>query len=324
MLEFLKNKILLPIAISLMALGSAHAEYPERPITLIVPYTAGGQFDTHARLMADKLAANLGQQIIVENKPGAGTRLAAEYMMTAEPDGYTIMMAGATAMVISPHTFKELNYDPDKFEFISLLNILPMALFVNPDVIPVEDFQGFVSYVKEHPGEVNFGTTGYGVATHLLGELMKSELGLDMVAVNYKGTSPGQQDLIGGHLPVMIDGMLAYKPHLETGAIEVLGVSTPERLEAFPDVPTFAELGYPALSVASWAALVAPPGTPKEIVDRLQKATAEAVNSQEVRERMISDATMPKSSTPEEMREIMKSDSETWGKVVDALGITLD
>lgn len=304
--------------------GAAWAEYPDRPVTLVVPYTAGGQFDIHARLVAQKLEEHLGQTVIVENKPGAGTRLGAEYVSNATPDGYTILMAGATMMAIAPHTFETLAYDPDKFEPISLLNILPMALFVQPSVVSVSNFSEFVDYVRERPGVVNYGTTGHGVATHLLGELVKSELGLDMVPVHYSGTAPAQQDLLGGHLPAMFDGILAYKEHIASGSLKALAISTPERLPAFPDIPTFADEGYPALSVASWAALVAPEGTPSDVIDKLHAATVAAVESTEVRDRMISDATLPKSSTPEELRELMRNDSAVWGKVVDALGLKLD
>src|SRR5690606_36349432 len=251
MLKALRNiGLALLVSVALFA-GPAFAEYPERPVTLVVPYTAGGQFDIHARLVAQKLEEYLGQSVIVENKPGAGTRLGTEYVANARPDGYTILMAGATSMVIAPHTFEKLSYDPNAFAPISLLNILPMALFVQPSLIPASTFGEFVEYVRAHPGEVDYGTTGHGVATHLLGELVKSELELDMVPVHYSGTSPAQQDLLGGHLPAMFDGILAYKDHIGVGSLKVLGVSTPERLPAFPDLPTFAEQGYPALSVAS-------------------------------------------------------------------------
>src|SRR5690606_35646427 len=269
----------------------------------------GGRFAGQARLVAQMLAEHLGQTVIVEDKPGAGTRLGAEYVANAAPDGYTILMAGATMMTIAPHTFETLAYDPEAFEPISLLNILPMALFVQPSLISASTFGEFVDYVREHPGEVNYGTTGHGVATHLLGELVKSELQLDMVPVHYAGTSPAQQDLLGGHLPVMFDGILAYKEHIEADKIKVLAVSTPERLPAFADLPTFAEQGYPALSVASWAALVAPHGTPDEITAKLHEATVAAVNSPEVSERIIADAILPKASTPEELRELIESDS---------------
>lgn len=324
MLKILRNIGLALLASVALFAGPAFAEYPERPVTLVVPYTAGGQFDVHARLVAQKLEESLGQTVIVENKPGAGTRLGAEYVANAAPDGYTILMAGATMMVIAPHTFETLAYDPEAFEPISLLNILPMALFVQPSLISASTFGEFVDYVREHPGEVNYGTTGHGVATHLLGELVKSELGLDMVPVHYSGTSPAQQDLLGGHLPAMFDGILAYKEHIAAGSLKVLAVSTPERLPAFPDLPTFADQGYPALSVASWAGLVAPEGTPQDVIEKLHAATVAAVSSAEVSERMISDATLPKSSTPEELRELMRNDSAVWGGVVDALGLKLD
>lgn len=303
---------------------SAKAEYPDRPIKLVVPYTAGGQFDVQARLIAQKLEADLGQPVVVENKPGAGTTLGAEYVAAAKPDGYTVLMAGATLMAIAPHAYTNLNYKVEDFAPVSMLNSLPMALIVQPELVTAKTFPEFVAYVKANPGKINYGTTGRGVATHLLGELMKTRLGLEWVDVHYRGTSPAQQDLLGKHLPVMLDGLLAYSGHVKEGRLRVLGISTDQRLEAAPDVPTFAELGHPELSVSSWAALVVPKGTPQPIIDKLNAVTVKAVESSEVRQRMIADATVPMSSTPEEVTALVKRDSAIWGDLIKSLGLKLD
>lgn len=323
-MQSLFKSILAAAVASLATVGLAQAEYPDRPIKFVVPYTAGGQFDVHARLVAQKLEAELGQPVIVENKPGAGTTLGAEYVAAAKPDGYTVLMAGATLMAIAPAAYVKLNYKVDDFTSVSLLNNLPMALFVQPNAMPTKTFAEFVAYVKANPGKVNYGTTGRGVATHLLGELMKSRLGLDMVDVHYRGTAPAQQDLLGGHLPVMFDGMLAYTGHVKSGRLAVLGISTDKRLEATPEVPTFAELGFPELSVSSWAAIVVPKGTPKPIIDKLHAATVKAIADPDVRRRMIADATVPMSSTPEELDALVKRDSAIWGDLIKKLGLKLD
>lgn len=302
------------------AAQSATSSWPDRPITLVCPYTPGGQFDAHARLIAQRLSVLLKQQVVVENKPGAGTTIGAEYVARAKPDGYTLLMAGATMFTIAPHTFDQLRYKASDFQSVSLLNQLPMALMVNPQAIPVKDFKEFVAYAKANPGKVNYGTTGPGVATHLLGELTKAQLGIDIVPVHYKGTGPGMIDLLAGRVPAMFDGVLAHAPMIKEGKEVALAVSSAKRLPGAPNIPTFAELGYPELSMSSWAAIMVPKGTPQPIVDRLHKAVVEAVASEEVNARMVADATLPMSSTPAELDALIKRDYDTWGGLIRKIG----
>ena len=304
--------------------GQASAQgagsYPDRPVTLVVPYTPGGQFDAHARLMAQRMTTLLGQSVVVENRPGAGTTIGAEYVARAKPDGYTLLMAGATMFTIAPYTFSSLRYKIDDFQTVSTINILPMALFVNPTVLPVKDFKEFVAYARANPGKVNYATTGPGVATHLLGELTKARLGIDIVPVHYKGTGPAMQDLLGGRVQSTFDGLLAHTPMVKDGRERVLGVSSEKRLPGAPDVPTFAEMGYPELAMSSWAGVVVPKGTPQAIVDKLQKAVADAVNSDEVKSRMIADGTIPLPGTPQEFDTLIKRDYDVWGGLIKKLG----
>jgi tripartite-type tricarboxylate transporter receptor subunit TctC len=304
--------------------GAAHAQspqnYPERPVTLVVPYTPGGQFDTHARLVAKRLSTLLNQSVVVENRPGAGTTIGAEYVSRAKPDGYTLLMAGATMFTIAPHTFASLRYKIEDFQTVSLLNVLPMALMVNPTVLPVKDFKEFVAYAKAHPGKLNYATTGPGVATHLLGELTKAKLGIDIVPVHYKGTGPAMLDLLGGRVQSTFDGLLAHAPMVKEGKEVVLGISSEKRLPGAPNVPTFAELGYPELAMSSWAGIVVPKGTPPAIVDKLHKAVVDAVRSEEVSSRMVADATIPMVNTPAEFDALIKRDYEVWGGLIRKLG----
>jgi tripartite-type tricarboxylate transporter receptor subunit TctC len=308
---------LFPAAIPGVAMAQ---NYPERPLTLVVPYTPGGQFDTHARLLAKHMSVLLNQAVVVENKPGAGTTLGAEYVAKAKPDGYTLLMAGATMFTIAPHTFQSLRYKIDDFQTVSTVNILPMALFVNPAALPAKDFKEFVDYAKAHPGQVNYATTGPGVATHLLGELIKARLGIDIVPVHYKGTGPAMQDLLAGRVQSTFDGWLAHAPMVKEGKERALGVSSEKRLAGAPAIPTFAELGYPDLSMSSWAGIVVPKGTPAPIVEKLQKAVTAAVENDEVRNRMIADGTIPSPSTPQAFDALIKRDYDVWGALIRKIG----
>lgn len=322
--RFLLRALLTPVALTLAAMTAPVAaiaqSYPDRPVTLVIPYTPGGQFDTHGRLLAKHLSTLLNQSVVVENKPGAGTTLGAEYVARAKPDGYTLLMAGATMFTIAPHTFQNLRYKVEDFQTVSTINVLPMALFVNPAVMPVKDFKEFVSYAKANPGKVNYATTGPGVATHLLGELTKARVGIDIVPVHYKGTGPGMQDLLGGRVQSAFDGWLAHAAMVREGRERVLGVSSEKRLPGAPDVPTFAELGYPELSMSSWAGIVVPKGTPTHIVEKLQKAVNTAVDSEEVRNRLIADGTIPAPSTPQAFDTLIKRDYEVWGGLIRKIG----
>jgi tripartite-type tricarboxylate transporter receptor subunit TctC len=309
------------LALGALVAGATLAQsWPERPITLVVPYTAGGQFDAHARLVAKRMSTLLNQQVIVDNKPGAGTTIGAEFVARSKPDGYTLLMAGATMFTIAPHTFPTLRYKIEDFQTVSLLNVLPMALMVNPAVLPVRDFKGYVAYARANPGKVNYATTGPGVATHLLGELTKARLGIDIVPVHYKGTGPAMQDLLGGRVQSTFDGLLAHLPMIKEGKEVVLGVSSEKRLPGAPDVPTFAELGFPELTMSSWAGIVVPAGTPAAIVDRLHRTVVDAVNSDEVHSRMVADATLPMSSSPREFDALIRKDYDVWGGLIKKLG----
>ncbi len=311
----------LPGLVQAQAPAPAQAtNYPDKPITLVVPYTPGGQFDIHARLVAKSMSSLLNQSVVVENRPGAGTTIGAEYVARAKPDGYTLLMAGATMFTIAPHTFPSLRYKVDDFQTVSTLNILPMALMVNPTVMPVKDFKEYVAYAKANPGKVNYATTGPGVATHLLGELTKARLGIDIVPVHYKGTGPAMQDLLGGRVQSTFDGLLAHAPMIKEGKERVLGVSSEKRLPGAPDVPTFSELGFPELAMSSWAGIVVPKGTPAPIVARLQKAVNDAVASDEVKNKMIADGTIPSSSTPQQFDTLIKRDYDVWGGLIKGIG----
>jgi tripartite-type tricarboxylate transporter receptor subunit TctC len=309
------------LAALLVAGGAAHAQgWPDHPLKLVVPYTAGGQFDVVARMVAERMGQTLGQPVVVENKPGAGTLLGADYVAKSRPDGYTLFYAGANAFAIAPHLFARVPYQRSDFQTISLVSELPMGLVVDAK-LPVKTLEEFLAYVKANPGKVNFGTSGEGGAQHLLCELVKDRTGISMQHIGYKGTAQVLQDLLPGRVSAACDGLLAYVPHMKAGAVRILAVSSSQRLAALPDVPTFAEKGIPDATVSAWGGIMAPAGIPPAVRQKLHDAVAAAVNSTEVRQRISADAAVPRSTTPEEFDAIIGADYEKWGGVIRKLGL---
>jgi tripartite-type tricarboxylate transporter receptor subunit TctC len=304
-----------------LAAGAVRAEgWPERPLKLVVPYTAGGQFDVVARMVAERMSKSLGQPVIVENKPGAGTLLGGEYVAKSKPDGYTLFYAGANAFAIAPHLFAKMPFQRSDFETVSLVSELPMGLVVHNSV-PARTLQEFIAYVKANPGKVSFGSSGEVGAQQLLCELVKDRAGIDMKHIGYKGTAQVLQDLLPGRLGASCDGLLAYAPHAKAGTVRILAVSSAQRLPALPDVPTFAELGIPDATVASWGGIMVPAGTPPAVRQKLHDAVVAAAQAPEVRKRITGDAAVPRTTTPEEFDAIIRADYDKWGGVIRKLGL---
>ncbi len=298
--------------------------YPERPIKLVVPYTPGGQFDILARMVGERMGPILGRLVVVENKPGAGTMLGAEFVARSKNDGYTLLYSGANMFAIAPHVYAKVPYQRSDFQTISLVSDLPMGLVVNAAMVPAKTLQEFIAYLKSNPGKVNFGTSGQGGAQHLLCELVKDRAGVEMMHVPYKGTAPVIQDLVGARVSVACDGLLAYIPHAKAGTLRILAVSSAKRMEGIPDVPTFGESGLPEATVSSWGGIVAPAGTPQPVIEKLHAAIVAAASAPEVRQRIIADAAVPHTSTPAEFDAIIAADYERWGRVVRRLGLKLE
>jgi len=287
---------------------------------MIVPYAPGGQFDLHARVLAAKMKDYLGQPVLVENKPGAATTLGATYVAQSKNDGYTLLFSGANALSVAPHQFKNLPYKVSDFQPISMVNLLSQGFMINTKVIPAKTLVEFVAYVKERPGKFSYGTSGTGGSQHMLGEHLKAVFGLDMVQVGYRGSPEVRQELVAGQIAMAIDGLVAYLPQMQpNGPLLTLAVNGRQRIEAAKDVPTFEELGYPQMTSGSWGGILAPAGTPKEVIDKLHKAIVEANNSPEIRARVIRDAATPLTNTPEEFAKIIQEDSVKWGELVARL-----
>ncbi|WP_313464288.1 tripartite tricarboxylate transporter substrate binding protein, partial [Achromobacter sp.] len=265
-------------ALTLGTPALAAKPYPERPVTLVVGYAAGGATDIVARLMAKSLSEALGQTFVVENKTGANSNIGAEIVSRATPDGYTLYM-GSIANTINRTLYSQLNYDFIKdFKPIGLVATIPNILVVNPKV-PVKTVQEYIAYAKEHPGKLTCASSGSGSSIHLSCELFKMETGADILHVPYRGSGPAVADLLGGQVDSMFDNLPSSLPHVQAGKLRAIGVTSPQRLPSTPDVPTLAESGLPGFDVESWFGLVAPAGTPAPVIARLNEALNQALAS---------------------------------------------
>jgi len=299
--------------------------YPERPIKVVVPYTAGGQFDLHARLLAERMRDLLGQPVLIENRPGAASMIGADAVAKSPNDGYTLLFAGTNMFAILPHVYSKISYKVSDFQTIALVSDLPMGMTVSSKQLGVDNIKSFVSHVKERPGAINFGSSGTGGLQHLMGELANLRMGLKMVQVSYRGTPEVIAALLGDQVAVTFDGMTAYLPNAGPGKpLKILAVSSEQRIEAAPEVPTFAELGYPEMTVSTHGGIVAPAGTPRAIIDKIRSAVVTANSDPNVRATVVRGAAVPRTSTPEEFDALIKSDSAIWSEIVRRLNIKLD
>jgi tripartite-type tricarboxylate transporter receptor subunit TctC len=294
----------------------AQAAYPSRTIKMIVPYPAGGTTDLLGRLVADQLKSGLGATVVVENKPGAGTVLGAEQVARSEPDGYTLLMATSTTLAINKTLYKKLPYDPVKdFTAIALLAGVPFALIINP-TLPPKTLSEFIAYAKSNPG-LAYGSAGNGSPQHLGAEMLKTAAGIDIRHVPYRGSVPAMLDIIAGHIPFMIVDLQPALQQIREGKVRVLGVTTPKRVAAAPDIPTLAEAGLPGFELVAWQGVVAPAGVPRGIVDRLADQIAKLVADPAMRDRLTVLSLEPLSgSTPDSFAAFVKTEVDRWAVVV--------
>jgi tripartite-type tricarboxylate transporter receptor subunit TctC len=313
------RKMFLMAAAGLLALASAvHAEpgYPTKPIRLIVPFAPGGSTDVLARLLAEALRPELGQPVIVENK--------ADFVAKAPPDGYTLLIAAAGPTVINPSLYARMPYDPAKdLRPVTLLIQEPNLMAINPK-IPAKTVPEFIAYAKSRPTEVSFGSPGNGSPAHLAGEWFNQLTGTTMVHVPYKGTGPALNDLIAGQIAMMIDNMPALWPHVQSGKLRALAVSTDKRATAAPDLPTVAESGVKGFAFGAWKGLMAPAATPPEIVERLHAAATKALAKPDFRKRLIDLGAEPVGNTPAQFAAVIKSETASWAALVKSTGTKLD
>jgi tripartite-type tricarboxylate transporter receptor subunit TctC len=298
--------------------------WPDKPVRIISAYAAGGSSDVVLRSAAEKMSQILGQQVIVENKPGAGSRLATEYVAGLEPDGYTLLMTGGSALAMAPHLYEAMPYEVTDLQPVSLLYRIPLAIYYNHKTVPATNVEEFVAYAKANPGLLEYGSTGRGNAGHLIGEMFEAAAGIDMVDVHYKGSGEIVQDILAGQLPVMTEALVGHMEQVRAGNYSILGVTSEERLPFAAEVPTFAESGYPELTIESWLALFLPAGTPKDRVDILNAALKEALDDEVLRQRLTDQGAILSWSTPEELAERVERDSTMFGKVIRDIGLKLE
>ncbi|MDB5656906.1 MAG: transporter substrate-binding protein [Tardiphaga sp.] len=301
------------------------AEYPLRPIKLVVPYAAGGPTDVLARLVADYLGRDLKQSTVVENKPGAQGAIAAEMVSRADPDGYTLFVAAASIMVLNPLLYKKLAYDPQNdLRMLTIVTDLPVVMEVHPSV-PATTVKEFVAYAKANPGKLNFGSAGTGGTIHLAGEMFKQIAGVEMTHIPYKGAGPALTDLLSGNIQVMFDTLSTALPPVRSGMLRPLGVSSAQRSPDLPDVPTVIESGYPDYQVGVWFGLAAQAKLPEAIVKKIMASMDRALEDPVFRaslERIGFPVLHPK--TPAQIAEFVDEDRARWSKVIKAQNISLD
>ena len=298
---------------------SAQSAWPERPVTIIVPFAAGGNTDGFARMAAQHLGEAFGKTFIVENKPGAGGAIAADYVAKSTPDGYTLFLAALPVMAVVP-AIQKVRYDSLKdFAPISNIGTNPFALVVNKD-LPIKSLKEFVDYVRAHKGELSYGSAGVGSLNHLSMALFLKEAGIEMVHVPYKGNAPAMADVVAGHVQAMFSNLSDALPQTKGGTVRMLAVSSEQRSDLAKDVPTVAESGYPKYKVLTWNGLMAPAGTPKDIVDRISKEIAKAVKEPKFREQLINYGADPLGDTPAEYKAMLEKDIQIWAEAVDVAG----
>jgi tripartite-type tricarboxylate transporter receptor subunit TctC len=298
----------------------AQAAYPSRNIKMIVPYPPGGTTDLLGRLIADQIKAGLNAVVVVENKPGAGTTLGAEQVARSEPDGYTLLMATSTTLAINKTLYKKLPYDPIKdFAPIALVAGVPFALIINPG-LPSKNLAEFIAYAKANPG-LAYGSAGNGSPQHLGAEMLKSAANIDIRHVPYRGSVPAMLDVIAGHIPFMVVDLQPALQQIKEGKVRVLGVTTPKRVAAAPDIPTIAESGLPGYELVAWQGVVAPAGTPRPVVDTLAAQIAKLLSDPATRERFAAIAIEPlPGSTPDSFAAYIKTEVDRWADIVKKSG----
>jgi tripartite-type tricarboxylate transporter receptor subunit TctC len=312
------------LALALLT-GVAHAQepYPSRPLKFILPFPPGGGTDLLGRLLAERLAANLGQPVVTENRGGAGGNVGAEAAARSAPDGYTIVLV-APSLAISPTLYSKLNYDPVKdFAPIGLVASVPNVMVTHPSV-PASNLQDFIALAKSKPGGMNFGSGGSGTSNHLAGELLNLAAGIKLVHVPYKGVNLAMQGVLAGEVQLVFIGIPVPAPHIKAGRLRALAVLARERSPILPDVPTAAEAGLGNFDVTTWYGILAPAGTPRPIITRLNAEFVKIMRTAEVKERLAAMATDPLTSTPEEFGAYIQAEIAKWGDVVRKAGLRAD
>jgi tripartite-type tricarboxylate transporter receptor subunit TctC len=317
----MKAFLLLLVVVTTMAMAQP---YPSRPVRIVVPLSPGGFADTPARMLAPRLSEQFGRQFFVENKPGAGGTIGADFVAKSAPDGHTLLLTG-TPHVISAHLYKKLPYDALKdFTPIAMIASGPYALVVNPQKLPVSTVRELIAAAKAEPGKIDFASSGNGSAQHLVGALFNAMAGIDLNHVPYKGSGPAMQDLIAGQVGVSFAGVPNVLGHVKSGRLKALGVTTAKRWSELPEVPTLAEAGVPGYEATLWLNISGPPGMPADLVEKLSVEIAKALQDAEVQKNFRAAGVDATSMGPQELNAFIRAEYEKWGKVVKDTGATVN
>ena len=323
-----RRRLLVAAGTALCLIAPAFAQtqgpaYPTKPVKLVVPYPPGGPTDIVARLVAQKLSEQMGQPFIIDNRPGAGANTGAELVARSAPDGYTLVVA-TTAHAINPSLFKNLGYSLSKdFAPVSQLTSGPLVIVANP-ALPANNIAELIALAKSKPGELNFASSGNGQSTHLSAELFASMAGVKMNHIPYKGSAPALTDTMGGQTHLMFDTMLSAMPHVKGGKLKALAVTSASRSPVAPDVPTVAESGLPGYEAIAWNGLLAPAGTPPEVVARLNAELKKALASPDVKDKFEAQGFAASWTTPTDFGRFLTVEVDKWAKVVKVSGATVD
>jgi tripartite-type tricarboxylate transporter receptor subunit TctC len=311
-------------ALPLTAPAAAAADFPSRPITLVIPFPPGGATDVNGRVIAQRLGKELGQPVIIENRAGAGTVVGASYVSKAAPDGYTLLISSGSTFTVNPAIRATLPYDPVKsFDPIGIAGRVALILLANSEV-PVQTVKQFVDYVKASPGKYSYGSFGTGTTAQFAGETMLHATGLKMTHIPYKGSAPAMTDLMGGQIPFSIDTVSAAIPQLKSGKIKAIALTTAKRSALLPDVPTFAESGYASVDMDSWLMIAVPKGVPADVKAKLEKALAATIADPETRTKLLGQGLEPAFSSSAASSELINRELPLMRAVAARANITAD
>lgn len=313
-----------PLALSSLLAAPAMAQsYPSKPLVMVVPFPPGGPTDLVARVLAQKMSEQMGQSIVIDNKPGANGNIAAAAVSKAPADGYTLLY-NTSSITLSPALYKSLTYDVQKhLSPVALTAVVPLALVVNPSV-PVNNVREFIAYAKANPGRLSYGSAGNGNVTHLAAYQLVASQGIDATHVPYRGSAPADVDLVAGQIQFMTDTINSVMPFVKEKKLKLLAMTTSKRVSLFPETPTLAETVMPGFEAGAWQGLMVPAGTPAAVVQRLNTEVSKALNSAEVREKLAIQGAEPLGSTPDEYGAYIRRELARWASVVKATGVTLE
>jgi tripartite-type tricarboxylate transporter receptor subunit TctC len=323
-MRFLATLALAAVTLPLMPIAHAEA-FPDKPIVLVIPFPPGGPTDAMARTLAAEMQNRLGQPMIVENRAGAGGNIGAEYVARAAPDGQTLLFGTSGPLAINASLYRKVNYDPVKsFAPVIQVGHLPNILVVNP-AVPAKNVKELIAYAKSNPNKLSYASSGNGASSHLAGVLFNASAGVDLQHIPYKGTGPALNDLLGGQVSMSFTDVLTALPYVKTGKLRALGVTTTERSQALPDVPTVAEQGVPGYDVSVFFGIVAPAGTPPDRIAKLNQAFVDVLDTPKVKQLFASQGLEPApSSTPQQLGKFIQAQVTKWAGVVKQAGAQLD